>query len=168
MNTSLGPYICFNSDPNSPWLQTPSPRLRAQSPKIAPLLQTPFTSNGSPGHPHFCPTCLPICSSHDPLQGFGSLPEGFPGGSAVRHPPASAGDAGDTLEEKWEPTPVLSQRSLVGYSPCDLKESDTTEATKYTHILKHTHTHTHTHTHSRVEDHMCPYYITFALASSLF
>ena len=31
-------------------------------------------------------------------------------------------------------------RSLVGYSPCDRKELDTTEP------LTHTHTHTHTHT----------------------
>ena len=36
---------------------------------------------------------------------------------------------------EWRPTPVFlsgeshGQRSLVGYSPCDHKESDTTEAT---------------------------------------
>ena len=49
------------------------------------------------------------------------------------------GDAGlflgreDPLEETWQPTPVFlpgkshGQRSLVGYSPKDRKESDTTE-----------------------------------------
>ena len=34
---------------------------------------------------------------------------------------------------------------LVGYSPGDCKESDTTEH-RCTNIYKHTHTHTHTHT----------------------
>ena len=33
---------------------------------------------------------------------------------------------------------------LVGYSPGDCKESDTTEH-RCTNIYKHTHTHTHTH-----------------------
>ena len=39
----------------------------------------------------------------------------------------------DLLEKEWQPTPVLltgkfhGQRSLVGYSPCSGKESDTTE-----------------------------------------
>ena len=43
---------------------------------------------------------------------------------------------------KWRPTPVFlpgkshGERSLVGYSPQDCKESDTT---------KHTHTHMYTH-----------------------
>ena len=36
------------------------------------------------------------------------------------------------------------QRSLVGYSPQGLNQSDLTE-----HIHAHTHTHTHTHTHAR-------------------
>ena len=39
----------------------------------------------------------------------------------------------DPLEKEWQPTPVFlpgkshGQRSLVGYSPCGRKESDTTE-----------------------------------------
>ena len=39
----------------------------------------------------------------------------------------------DPLEKKWKPTPVLlsgkshGRRSLVGYSPCGSKESDTAE-----------------------------------------
>ena len=39
----------------------------------------------------------------------------------------------DPLRRQWHPTPVLlpgkfhGRRSLVGYSPWDLKESDTTE-----------------------------------------
>ena len=39
------------------------------------------------------------------------------------------------------------QRSLVGYSPQDCKESDTTE--------RFTHTHTHTHTHAHARTHAC-------------
>ena len=66
----------------------------------------------------------------------------FLGGSVLRNPPASIGDAGDTgsisesgrtPEEQmathssnlaWEPH---GQRSLVGYSPWGCKESDRTE-----------------------------------------
>ena len=51
---------------------------------------------------------------------------------------------------KWQPTPVflpgklLGQKSLVGYSPWDHKELDTTE-----HTWAHAHTHTHTNTHTQ-------------------
>ena len=59
----------------------------------------------------------------------------------VKNPPANAGDmrlgfdpwVGTILEEAWQPTPVFlpgesrGQRSLVGYSPWGLKDSDTTE-----------------------------------------
>ena len=53
----------------------------------------------------------------------------FFGGSAVKNPPASAGDADLILDQedpwtrRWQPTPVFlprkshGQRSLVGYSP---------------------------------------------------
>ena len=64
---------------------------------------------------------------------------GFPGGSVVEYPPANAGDAGSLpgsgrfpWRRKWQPTPVFlpgksqGQRSLVGYSPSSLKESDIT------------------------------------------
>ena len=44
----------------------------------------------------------------------------------------------------WE-IPWTGQRSLVGYSPWGLKESDMTE--RLTHTRVHTHAHTHTHTH---------------------
>ena len=64
----------------------------------------------------------------------------------IKNPSANAGDVRDTgrfnpwvskipCKRVWQPTPVLlpreshGQRSLVGYSPWDLKESDTTEAT---------------------------------------
>ena len=61
---------------------------------------------------------------------------------------------------EWLPTPVFKpgefhgQRSLVGYSPWDHKESDMTEQLN-THTHTHTesdmteqlNTHTHTHTH---------------------
>ena len=69
---------------------------------------------------------------------------GFPSGSVVKNLPAlqelqetqvqSLGQE-DPLEKAWQPTPVFlpgesyGQRSLVGYSPWDHRESDTTEAT---------------------------------------
>ena len=63
---------------------------------------------------------------------------GFPGGSAVKNLPASAGEAGMIWvwvgkipwRRKWQPTPVFSsgkshgQRSLAGYSSWVHKESD--------------------------------------------
>ena len=67
---------------------------------------------------------------------------GFPGGSGLKNPPANAGDVRDTglipgsrrsWRRTWQPTLVFlpgeshGQRSLVGYSPQDRKESDTTE-----------------------------------------
>ena len=65
---------------------------------------------------------------------------GFPGsGSVVKNLPASSGDVGSTLGQedpcrrKGQPTEVFlpgkshGQRSLVGYSPWGLKESDMTE-----------------------------------------
>ena len=45
-----------------------------------------------------------------------------------------------SLGQEDSPGESHGQRSLVGYSPYCLKESDMTEAT-------YTHTHTHTHTH---------------------
>ena len=72
------------------------------------------------------------------------LRTGFPGGSEVKASASSAGDLGsipgfNPWEEKipwrreWQPTPVFlpgeshGWRSLIGYSPWGLKESDTTE-----------------------------------------
>ena len=63
---------------------------------------------------------------------------GFPGGSAVKNPPAKAGDVFDPWarqipwRREWQPTPVLpgkshEQRSLVGYSPWGCKGSDMAE-----------------------------------------
>ena len=65
-----------------------------------------------------------------------------PGGSMKKNPPANAGDASlipgfDCQRRKWQPAPVYlpgkshGQRSLAGYSPWGLKESDTTEATEH-------------------------------------
>ena len=66
---------------------------------------------------------------------------GSPGGTVVKSPPASAGDArdvgsgpdrADPPEKGRQPTPVFSpgkshrQRSPPGYSPWVTKESDTT------------------------------------------
>ena len=58
---------------------------------------------------------------------------GFPGGSVVKNPPASAGHVisvpggEEPWRRKWQPTPVFltgkshEQRSLLGYSPWDCK-----------------------------------------------
>ena len=64
---------------------------------------------------------------------------GFPGGSAVKNLPPSAGDAGFDpwvgkilWRRRWQLTPVFlprrshGQRSLVGYSHWGHKESDMT------------------------------------------
>ena len=51
----------------------------------------------------------------------------------VKNPPANAGDMARGGRRKWQPTPVFlpgkshGQRSLVNYSSCVRKESDTTE-----------------------------------------
>ena len=65
----------------------------------------------------------------------------------IKKPPANAGDVRCGFDPRvgkipwrraWQPTPVFlsgefhGQRSLVGYSPEDHKESDTTEATWHT------------------------------------
>ena len=48
---------------------------------------------------------------------------------------------------KWQPTPAFSpgkshgQRSLVGYSPCGHKESETTEQLNSSNSVLYTHTH---------------------------
>ena len=74
------------------------------------------------------------------VQGIWSK-KGFPGGTVVKNPPANAGDTADfdpcvrniPWRRKWQPTPVFlpgksrGQRSLVGYSPGDRKESDMIE-----------------------------------------
>ena len=66
-----------------------------------------------------------------------TLPWGFPGGSAIKNPPAmqemrvqSPGWEDPFREKKWQTTPVFlsgefhGQRSLVGYSPWGHKKSD--------------------------------------------
>ena len=71
----------------------------------------------------------------------------FPGGSAVKNLPVSAGDTGLILgpirkrprRRKWQPTTIClpkkfhGQRNLAGYSPWGHKESDITEHTRTTH-----------------------------------
>ena len=78
----------------------------------------------------------------------------FPGGSAIKNPPANVGDTGLILwvrkipwRRKWQPTPLFlpgkshGQRSLMGYSPWGRKESATTERRSngkqgsYEHVL---------------------------------
>ena len=64
-----------------------------------------------------------------------SVPRAFPDGSAVKNPPANAGDAGSIPalgRRKQQPTPVFlpgkshGQRNLVGYSLWGHRELDTT------------------------------------------
>ena len=69
---------------------------------------------------------------------------GFPGGSVVKTPPANAGDTGSIPGSERSPggghgNPLLpgeshGQRSLAGYNPWGLRESDTTEATLHAHM----------------------------------
>ena len=69
------------------------------------------------------------------------FPQGFSGGSVVKNLPANAGDAGSDprlgkipWRRRWQLTPVFlsgkfsGQKSLVGYTPWDLKELATTAA----------------------------------------
>ena len=69
---------------------------------------------------------------------------GFPGGSVVKNPPASAGDSGSIpgsgrspWRRKWQLTPVFlpgeshGQRNLVGYSLWGCKEWGMTEQLNY-------------------------------------
>ena len=56
-------------------------------------------------------------------------------------------------KREWQSTPFLpgefhDLRSLVGYSPGDHKELDTTES----RTQHNTHTHTHTHTHDTISE----------------
>ena len=77
---------------------------------------------------------------------------GFPGGSVVKNSPAMQEmqeiqvqvlGRKDPLEEKIAPTPVFllenshGQRSLMGYSPWCLKESDRTDQPKTTQHMAH-------------------------------
>ena len=52
---------------------------------------------------------------------------GFSGGAAVKNPPANAGDTRDQGLISLLPGKSRGQRSLVGYKPWGLKESDPTE-----------------------------------------
>ena len=77
---------------------------------------------------------------------------GFPGGSVVKNSPAMQEmqeiqvqvlGRKDPLEEKIAPTPVFllenshGQRSLMGYSPWCLKESDRTDQPHTTQHMAH-------------------------------
>ena len=69
------------------------------------------------------------------------ISQGFPVTQMVKNLPAMQEthvlflDGEDPLEKEWQPTPVFlprklhGQRSLAGYSPWGLKESDTAEVT---------------------------------------
>ena len=72
--------------------------------------------------------------------------QGFPGGSEGKESAWNAGDPGSIPQigkifwrRAWQPTPVFlpgkfhGQRSLMGYSPQDRKESDMTERLTHTH-----------------------------------
>ena len=83
------------------------------------------------------------------LTGGLSHTRSFPGGSEVKASACNVGDRGSIpglgrfpWRRKWQPTPVLLSgeshgwRSLVGYSPRDHKESDTTEQLHFHFSLK--------------------------------
>ena len=63
------------------------------------------------------------------------------GALVVKNPSANAGDDQSLGWRKWQPTPVFlpgesrGQRSLAGYSPLGLKESDTEENAHTRHQL---------------------------------
>ena len=80
---------------------------------------------------------------------YPSIQRHFTGDSAVKNPPTMQETPGtqfqslgreDPLEEIWQPTPIFLpgqpyvQRTLVGCSPCGLKELDMTEATEHAHM----------------------------------
>ena len=79
--------------------------------------------------------------------------QGLPGGASGKKAPAKAGDQERRFDLwvgtipwrwKWWPTPVLlpgeshGQRSLVGYSPWDRKESDSIEVTNHVSPVRST------------------------------
>ena len=90
----------------------------------------------SPSTPRQASTWIDTCLECFPLAVPPALP-GFPGGSAVKNPPANAGDdpwfGKIPWRRKWQPTPVSlpekshGQRSLVDCSPWIPKELDTIE-----------------------------------------
>ena len=98
----------------------------------------------------------------------------FPGGTLVKNPLASLGDARDSLSIPGSGRPPgvgngkplqysclenSTDRSLASYSPWGRNESNTTEQMN-TH--SHTHTHTHTHdTHTQLTPGIDPYKFTY-------
>ena len=81
-----------------------------------------------------------LCSQGCCAKSQGLVPvRGFPGGSAIKSPPANIGDtssipgSGRSPQPPLQPTPAFlpgksnGQRSLVGYRPCGHKELDTTD-----------------------------------------
>ena len=99
--------------------------------------------------------CVLLPGETEWLWDLPRLCAGFPGGTVLKNPPPSAGDAGDVgsipgLGRPWrrkrQPTPEFlpgkshGQRSLAG---------SVHEVTKsWTWLSMHTHTHTHAHTHT--------------------
>ena len=89
------------------------------------------------------------------INGLYAYVWGFPGGSVVKNPPASAGNSRDVgsiprggkipWRRKWQPIRVFlpgkshGERSLVGQSPQGRKELDEAECV-----------HVHTHTYNKV------------------
>ena len=88
------------------------------------------------------------------LGSGGAISLGFPGGSAVKNPPAMEKTQQtwvrplgqeDPWRRKWQPTPVLlpgkshEQKSLVGYSPWGRRESDMTVHARCSLWLGHRH-----------------------------
>ena len=98
-----------------------------------------LTVKGHLSHPCRCYPDL-ICAPHSWRKIESYTKKGFPGGSDGKESACNAGDPGSMHESgrspgegNGKPTPEFlpgefhGQRSLAGYSPCVLKESDMTE-----------------------------------------
>ena len=94
------------------------------------------------------PSCFTLISPNNLLILFSLSRRGFSGGSVVKNPHASCRRCSFNpwvrkipWRRSWQPTPVFllgesyGQRSLTGYGPQGLKESDVTEATWHTHVF---------------------------------
>ena len=111
---------------------------------VCPWVSTSFANNsymGSKSHLFFITSCfigLPVltwartnCSHFTRILLVAQLVKNLP---AMQETQVQSLGWGDPWRRKWQPTPVFlpgesqGQRSLVGYSPWDRRESDTTAA----------------------------------------
>ena len=83
---------------------------------------------------------------------------GLPGGSDGKDSACNAGELGSIPGLGRSPGGGQYTLSiLAGYSPWDLKESDTTEQISTSHIFRKQYIHTHTHTYIYIHIHTHTY-----------